>query len=286
MALRPVDKLLATYLGFVSIVILARGNVLLPANMGMLVAHVLFGTLLFLFAKLEEGDSVGKIIHDAYPLLFILPLYMEFGLFNDQLGLDYILENDRQVQWMEDLLFGGQVSFTLIRDFPSVSLSWLLHLAYLAYYPIILVGPIWLFLRRENERARSIVFTTTVAFVICYVFFVLYPVAGPNYAFEHPTGPVRDVLPARLVYSALSIGSSVGAAFPSSHVAASLAATVALLNNWKPLGRAFVIPCLLLIVGTVYCQMHYGVDAMAGIFAGFAAAWIGIRLDGLATDRA
>ena len=57
-----------------------------------------------------------------------------------------------------------------------------------------------------------------IAFVICYVVFVSYPVGGPYYAFPRPQGPVEEVWSARLVYWVLSGGSSFGAAFPLSPV--------------------------------------------------------------------
>jgi membrane-associated phospholipid phosphatase len=115
-----------------------------------------------------------------------------------------------------------------------------------------------------------------VAFVLCYVVFVLFPVAGPNYAFEHPTGAVREVWSARLVYGVLAGGSSFGAAFPSSHVAA---AGVAILALWREAPRAaaaLVVPAVLLVIGTVYCQMHYGVDVLGGLLvipAALGIAW-------------
>jgi len=63
----------------------------------------------------------------------------------------------------------------------------------------------------------------------------------------------------------LSTGSSYGAAFPSSHVAA---AVVALGTTWSGspgAGRILLLPVILLVVAVVYCQMHYAVDAVAGL---------------------
>jgi membrane-associated phospholipid phosphatase len=146
-----------------------------------------------------------------------------------------------------------------------------LHLAYLSYYVIIVIGPVVLLAQKRTGAARMVLFSTMLAFVFCYMWFILFPVAGPNWVFDHPTGPVREVWSARLVYSLLDTGSSYGAAFPSSHVAATLAATLTLLKVRKPLGLAVLGPCLLLIVATVYCQMHYGVDAGSGVVVGIAA---------------
>jgi len=114
---------------------------------------------------------------------------------------------------------------------------------------------------------------------------VLFPVAGPNYTFPHPTGPVREVWSARLVYGTLAQGSSFGAAFPSSHVAATVAATLAALGQWRPLGWTCAVLSALLAVGTVYCQMHYAVDATAGVAVG-VLAWVIVRLSAGVVSRA
>jgi membrane-associated phospholipid phosphatase len=154
----------------------------------------------------------------------------------------------------------------------------LLHLAYLGYYPIIAVGPVTLIALGRRVDARRVLLATMIAFVACYVVFALFPVAGPNYAFDHPVGEVRDVWSAQLVYSLLSTGSAFGTAFPSSHVAATVAATVALWYVYRPLGLAVVIPTILLVISTVYCQMHYAIDAAAGLALGSAAGLVGTRL--------
>jgi membrane-associated phospholipid phosphatase len=70
------------------------------------------------------------------------------------------------------------------------------------------------------------------------------------------------------VYGALEGGSSYGAAFPSSHVAATAAAVIASWRASRRMGLALVVPALLLVVSVVYCQMHYAVDAMAGLLIG------------------
>ena len=63
MALNPVDKLLAGYVGFVTVVIVVRGDLLSVASLAMLSMHVLFGILLFLFTRLKPGDEIVVEIH-------------------------------------------------------------------------------------------------------------------------------------------------------------------------------------------------------------------------------
>jgi membrane-associated phospholipid phosphatase len=264
------DKLLATYLVFVTVVLVARGGVG-EATVWLLLAHALFGVLMLLVSRLTPTDRVGNMIHDLYPLVVMLGLYAEIGTLTVPLGLDTTFENDAIVQQWEAALFGSQVSYEWIRRAPSIFWSGVLHLVYFVYYPMVVLGPVLLAARGKREQARRVLFTTMLAFVTCYVVFVLFPVAGPNYAFEHPTGPVREVWSARLVYGVLQSGSSFGAAFPSSHIAGAVAATLAVWREWRLLAYTFVLPVLLLLIGIVYCQMHYAVDVLAGLVVAGAA---------------
>jgi membrane-associated phospholipid phosphatase len=271
LALRSVDRLLLAYVGFVTIVILVRGSLVASGTIWLLGMHALFATLLVLCAGPGRERPFARLAHDFYPLIMLPPFYGEFGVLNAQVGWDRVMANDAIVQAWEAGIFGGQVSYLWIRRSPSVFWSTVLHLAYLAYY-LVLLAPVLLALRGQRQGARNVLHAAMVAFVICYVTFVLFPVAGPNYAFPHPTGPVREVWSARLVYAALAQGSSFGAAFPSSHVGATVAATLAALREWRPLGWTCAVVSALLAVGTVYCQMHYAVDAIAGLIVG-GLAW-------------
>jgi membrane-associated phospholipid phosphatase len=286
--MRPVDRLVAAYLAFTTILILIRWEFSSPENSLLLVMHALVAGLIFLFTKVGDKDSLGLFLHDVYPLLLLPTLYTELGVLTMQRDLSGTFDRDAVIQGWEATVFGGQLSYNWIRNSPSVFWSGVLHLAYMLFYPIVLAGPALLLMRRKALNARNVLFTTILAFVVCYVVFALYPVAGPNYTFEHPTGPVRDVWSARLVYGLLGTGSSFGTAFPSSHVAATIAANIALWREWRTLAFIVLLPTVLLIIGTVYCQMHYGLDAAAGLCIGIGTGWVGIlvaRKQGPATPE-
>lgn len=276
--MRPSDRLLLGYFAFVSAIVLWR----LVTGSGeaalwwLLVMHGLFLALVLLCSRLPESARVGQWIHDLYPLIMLGPIYVEIGLLNERLPFEAILRNDAVVQSWEAALFGVQPSRDWIREAPSVFWSGLLHLAYFAYYPILIGGPIALALGGKRAETRQVILGMLTAFVPCYVAFILFPVAGPYYAFPQPTGPVRDVWSASLVYGVLGAGSSVGAAFPSSHVAATAAITLGVSRYSRWLTWAFVPAAVLLTVGTVYCQMHYATDAMVGLVVG-AGAWLVAR---------
>lgn len=267
MALTPTDFVLAGYHIFLAILIVVRG----PSGDGLgwlLAACLLIGVLLGLLRLAPADRPFVRLVHTFYPLVLFPGMYAALGILNTALPPGRIAANEALVQGWEAAVFGGQPSYDLIRRYPSVWLSGLLHFAYFAYYPTILLpGPI-LALRRRWAEARLVVGAMIGAFVLCYVVFALFPVAGPNWVFDHPTGPVRDVWSARLVYGILGLGSSVGTAFPSSHVAATFATVIGCWVAWRPLGWATLGPFVLLTVSVVYCQMHYVVDAFGGLLLG------------------
>ncbi len=273
MALNTTDLVLAGYQLFFAIVLIFRG----PFDQGrgwLLLSCVLFGVLLALLRRAPAESVATRLLHTFYPLILFGGFYTALGVLNGGLSPERIHAHDALVQRWEQTLFGGQPSYDLIRRYPSVFVSGLLHLAYFSYYPIILLpGPI-LAARGDWAGARRVIGASMTAYAVCFVVFVLFPVAGPNWVFPHPTGPVREVWSARLVYHLLEGGSSVGTAFPSSHVAATFATVVVAWRVWPPLGRVTVVPFVLLTIAVVYCQMHYAMDALMGLVFGGGTVWL------------
>jgi membrane-associated phospholipid phosphatase len=270
--LRPVDLLLLAYLTVVSILVAVRLRSH-PAGWWLLLAHGLFLVLLFLLSRPGLGP-VGRTIRELYPLLLLPALYSELDVLNSPGQPVY----DAVVQHWELLVFGTQISREWWQRAPSVFWSTVLHSAYLSYYFIISAPAVYLAWKGDLASLRRFILIVMTTFVVCYLCFIFFPVAGPYYAFPRPQAWFISNWPARVAYDVLAPGSSYGAAFPSSHVAAALAATLAALRASRRLGLILVLPTALLTVGVVYCQMHYGVDALAGLLVGALVTWgVGTR---------
>jgi membrane-associated phospholipid phosphatase len=269
--LRPVDLILAAYLIIVSIVAVLRLR-MNPGGWWLLLAHALFAVLLFLITRPGLGP-VGKTLREIYPLLLLPALYSELDVLNSASAPLY----DAVVQRWELFLFGGQISREWWQSAPSRFWSTILHAAYLSYYLIISAPALYFAWRGDLQAVRRFVLVVIATFVLCYLAFIFFPVAGPYYQFPKPDRWFIDNLPARLTYEALETGSSYGAAFPSSHVAAALAATLAAARSSRRLGLLLLVPTMLMTIGVVYCQMHYGVDALAGIIVGLLVTWLAGR---------
>jgi membrane-associated phospholipid phosphatase len=271
LALRPVDRLVLAYVAFATVVVVSRGALVTTGTVWLVALYVLAAALILLGARVAPGQPFGNLVYDFYPLLLVGPLYAALGTLNARLGAAHILAHDRIVQAWEYAIFRGQPAYELIRRYPSVFASGLFHAAYFSYYAILIGGPVLLALAGRRAAARRVLLAMMLAFVVCYIPFTLWPVAGPYFAFPHPSGPVRQVWSARLVYASLARGSSIGTAFPSSHVAVTTAVTLSVWSASRRLGAVFAVFAVLLTLGVVYCQMHYAIDATVGLAIGVGA---------------
>jgi membrane-associated phospholipid phosphatase len=261
-----VDRILLAYFVVVSAVAVHRAPDH-PACWWLLLANGLSAVLIALLTTPGLGP-VGRMLREIYPLVLLVGLYGQLDILN----AGGVRVHDAAVQGWELAVFGGQVSREWWQAAPSRFWSTLLHAAYFSYYFIVTV-PALVFLRRGDLTAvRRFVLAVMTTFVTCYLAFIFFPVAGPYYMFPRPAAWFLDNPAARLVYRTLAQGSSYGAAFPSSHVAATVAAAVTAWLGSRRLGLALLLPTVLLTVGVVYCQMHYAVDALAGLAVGTTVA--------------
>lgn len=269
-SLRPVERWLLAYLTFASAVALVRLDHY-PACRWVILINLLVAVFLILLARVGPVPWAAGL-RELAPLLLLAVIYGQIDLLN---GSGSGTVHDALVQRWEAELFGAQPSRDWWRSAPSAFWSTVLHAAYLSFYAIVFVPPLVALRRGDRAGARRAVEWTMSTFLVCYVAFILFPVAGPYYEFARPTGAFVDNFAARLVYGVTGTGSAFGAAFPSSHVAAAVAASGAAYTLSSGLGVVLSLLTLGLAVGTVYCQMHYAVDALAGLVVGLLMVALG-----------
>jgi len=260
--LTGIDLATLVYVGIATVAVLSPvfGEAI-PERASLLAVHVLLVTLVLLAPRARAAGPIGRFLGEWYPLLLLPGLYGEVHLLTVRAGF----QNERSIQQLEAWVFGPQVSYRWIRAQPNSLLSWILHICYLAYYPILYASPFGLWLRGRREASRQTIFAIMVTFYLCYAAFLFFPVAGPHYAFDTAHNAATAVWPARVAAWLVDHGDSWGAAFPSSHVAAAAVATGMALRQWRRLGLALLPFTVGLIPATVYGQFHYAVDALAGL---------------------
>lgn len=175
---------------------------------------------------------------------------------------------DPAILGFEKTLFGVQPTLWLQRFVSPGLTEWMMfcYVIYLVIYPAL--G--WLIYRRWGEKQlEDYLFVLTLANMICFLGFLIYPVAGPlNFMSGEFTVPLKGWLftaAGELIRSNVHL---VGGNLPSPHCAI---ATVMWLMAYRYRRLAFwllapVILCL--YVSTFYGRYHYVSDSVTGIAAG------------------
>lgn len=244
-----------------------------PAGWPLLVlAHLLaIGMILWLVGNSSKAPAW---LREWYPLVLLPVLYAEIPFLNQAF---LSTARDQSIQWLEHAVFSSQPARAFAEAAPWRPLSEALHLAYLSYYPIIFGPPLLLYLKRRREPFRETVFTVMLTYYCCYLVFVLLPVRGPwdlwPVSQAPPDGPLRQ-LATRL----LEGGSSLGAAFPSSHQAVAVAQTVCATRHLPRIAPLLGLLSAGIAAGAVYASFHYAVDMLAGALVGLGVALVARRL--------
>jgi membrane-associated phospholipid phosphatase len=262
--MQPADLILAGYVGFSGLLILAFGWKLTPGVwVGLTLAHVAILLVGFWWVgRPAQHPTLRGFFRDAYPLLFIAFLYWELRYLALLFSAGY---NDPLILRLEEALFGSQLAMTLSQYFPYVWLSELMHFFYASYWFLLPVALVGLYLRGRLSGFRELVFAELVVYFGCYLVFIFFPVAGPHYQFPVIGGQLSDGFLYELVHRVLEDGGSKGAAFPSSHVAVACAILLVSWRHDRLVGTVMAPFVIGLTISTVYGRFHYGIDALAGV---------------------
>ena len=271
--LLAIDRLAIAYLALTGVFgLVGRGWGLLITAVHVVVIALILGTA----RRPMPAGPVGRFFRVLYPVIATPLFYKELAILNRMFHSEAFF--DPIVQAWEVAIFGSRVSQEAINWLPWFWLSEFMTLGYLTYYFVIpfLAIAAW----RANGVAGFHRFSVTVflAFIVCYFWFIFFPVAGPRYWYGALEGPLTDGSFSTFARNLLAAASSKGTAFPSSHVAGTVAAWFAAgLEDARPFLFA-AVPVLALTIGTVWGGYHYAIDAAAGVVIAILATVAAPRL--------
>src|SRR5437868_1562458 len=157
------------------------------------------------------------------PMLTLLFLYSEIPAFLRATG--HTGPFDSTVMRWEHAVFGSQPAIEWANRWRSQAASEFLHAAYASFYLIINIVPALLFGSGRAKDFEEASFALLFTYLLCCICYVAFPVAGPRYLFT-PGPMVANGMIRQTVRWLLESRSSQGTAFPSSHVALAVAASV------------------------------------------------------------
>lgn len=231
-----------------------------------LLAHLV--ALSFGAAVLGSRRPSLRPVRDWLPLLLGPFLYVELRWVIAGVGRPHF---DALVRRWEDALFPGNPAGSWASAMPVRWLSEALHFAYASYYLLVYLPPALLYVRGRRDAYAATLLALAVVYGACFLTYVVFPVDGPRFLAgpaAAPDGPIRS-----FVVHLLQTGSSRGTAFPSSHVAASVVASLAALRDQRRVGIVVAVLTAGLAAGAVYGGYHYLVDVLVGAIVG-VAAWL------------
>ncbi len=255
------------------------------AGAAMLFGHaVIVIAVLALIHRQESLPAALRLLRYWYPILCLTFFFGEVGrvvsvLFPFWLE-PYLIRSDVL------LLHGWHGWEFFVPRLDAVKVE-ILACAYWGYFLLIpLVA--WLHYRApegQNGKPRSLSFERVlgrmcVVMYTCYTLFLLLPARGPHHALNvHIDKLVSGGFFFKAVILIQKQSAVVGAAFPSSHVAAAWTLWLTLRKDFRTAFWLLFVPVALLTISTFILQYHYILDAVAGILLSFIIEGLMARHD-------
>jgi membrane-associated phospholipid phosphatase len=178
---------------------------------------------------------------------------------------------------IDRVMFGGHVSVWL-QQFISPSLTLFMMLVYyVGYYVYPAVVAVVLYLFRPRAAFREVMLAFLATAFIGYTLYILVPVAGPRFELTHLYH--TTFVDKWTLQQWQDLNRFDYDCFPSLHTAIPLVVTVIAFRHVRWLGWVLLPFVLATVLSTLYLQMHYLIDVLAGIALVPLTVIIGIRAD-------
>jgi membrane-associated phospholipid phosphatase len=261
----PAETVLLTYILVTGVLIIVFNGRLKHEIVNLLLRFVIIVFVIFLIA-LNRKYSTNKVIRFIrlfFPFLLLAYFYKE----TDYLNNIFIVNNlDDLLSSWEESIFRTQPSLAFAAFFSSDLMAELMYFGYFSYYLLVFGIPLYIFFIVDKYLGEKYVFVIITSFIIYYLVFIVFPVAGPQYYYSSRL----LVLPAGYFFGPFIrliqyYGEAPTAAFPSSHVSICIMLLWICFRHVKKL-LIFTLPIsVLLLFSTVYIRAHYVIDVIGGL---------------------
>lgn len=259
---KKIDYLFFSYVLITTILLVFSWNQS-PKSLELLTTRgfIIVGVLGIIFLNNKIKNSVLKLIRNIYPIIISGYFYSETVFYNK-----FIWGNlDQKLIDIDQFIFGFQPSLVFSEVFSSKLFSELMYFGYFSFY-LLIISFVVIAYYKLKEESTELIFKFSVAMLLFYLFFGIFPAAGPQF---YLSSPEKD-LPIAFVFDKImhfiqANAEQPTAAFPSSHVGISIIILL-LLRKRVPLFFKISIPfVIILILSTVYIKAHYAIDVIGGI---------------------
>ncbi len=230
----------------------------------------------------SEGGwkTLWRAARDWTPAIMILGIYESLK----HLHLNEIIlwlgntPKDQIMIRIDLAFFGGHASVWMQRLISEPMTVFMKIVYFVGYYVYPMVAGMFLYLFRPREAFRELVLAIFATTFIGYTLYILVPVAGPRFEIPHlyhTTFEMKWYLAQRMEQMRFDYD-----CFPSLHTALPLVVMMMAFRHSRWFGAVLLPFVLATVMSTLYLQMHYLIDVVAGIALVPICLWIGVRADG------
>jgi membrane-associated phospholipid phosphatase len=231
--------------------------------------------------EVEQGAwrRIWRVTRDWLPAIMSLGIYESLK----HLHLNEIIlwlgntPKDQLMMRIDVALFGGHASVWLQAIVSAPMTLYMELVYYVGYYVYPAVIGVFLYLFRPRAAFREIVLAFLATAFIGYTLYILVPVAGPRFELSHlyeTTFVPKWYLQQMQEHNRFDYD-----CFPSLHTAIPLVVLVMAFRHCRWLGYVLLPFVLSTVLSTLYLQMHYLIDVVAGIALGPITVGIGLHGD-------
>jgi membrane-associated phospholipid phosphatase len=269
----PVDLITFAYILITGLFIVCSAFKLQNINSHIFarIAFVVVIASLIYFDYIYPSKKSIRFLRHFYPLAFLGYFYPETNYLNNI----FFPNLDPWVANLEITIFGGHPSVWFSEYFPWKWFDDLMNFGYLSYYFLIFMVCFYVY-KNVYHHFRYVIFMLCMSFYVYYIFFIIFPVAGPQFFLPPPDNQLPDAYIFReLVKLVHRIGEGPTAAFPSSHVGIMCVLWWLSAKYASKLMKWLIPVGILLVLSTVYIKAHYVIDVIAGFLSVPIIYWIG-----------
>jgi membrane-associated phospholipid phosphatase len=215
-------------------------------------------------------------MRNLYPAMLYPLFYSQM-----QIAVHWVLPGflDAQLVNFEQAIFGVDPNVWLTGLQSPILNEWMMF-GYFAYYPLIPCVALLLHFKGRPGDAHRMLTAVSIAFVLSYIGFVLYPIEGPRYFFaDQFNGPLEGWFFVPLVNRIIEGGAIHGGCMPSSHTAVALVILWWVRRTNRRLSVWLAPIVFTLFVATVWGRFHYVSDVAVGWLVGAAGLFLADWLD-------
>jgi membrane-associated phospholipid phosphatase len=230
------------------------------------------GLIALLASRMERLPAWVRFLLDFYPAAFIPVLYETLG---PVIAAASGGPRDQVLIAADRALFGRDLTVWLER-FVRPELTNFFYLSYTSYYFIAIVLGLALYRRSEGDLRRFI-FTLTLVYYVSYAGYFLLPALGPRFALaqSQTVSLETTALSAAIAKTLNELEHTKYDVFPSGHTMIAVTVLLVALKRARDVFWGLLPISTCLVLSTVYCRYHYGVDVIAGALLAVATVPLG-----------